>query len=253
MAYIDLNPALHDWPYEPDKISVRKILGNDGTVRIQMRIELGILQMNAVGRPDGEKPYGRESLLDYHQQGLASHLERNKTALGFGLGSEECRDLRTEASLLYRRYVAFFVLEEFAGVFHDTSWSLGILDICRDYGLEPEDRVALEEFRSYILMMDARARAYHALSEGEPGSALAHVNRGIMHIRNIHEGIGQSELSPSSEELRLLQVLGQEVRDQMPKDPIIVTRQALRQAVEQEHFEEAARLRDTLDNLYKKK
>ena len=77
MSYVDLQSALQGWPYEPEKISVRKILGADGSVRIQMRVELGILQMEAEGRPDGSRPYGCESLLAYYQKRQARHQQRN--------------------------------------------------------------------------------------------------------------------------------------------------------------------------------
>lgn len=250
MAYIDLQSALRDWPYEADKISVRKILGVDGTMRIQMRVEMGILQMEAQGRPDGARPRGSDSLVAFHRMRLAKHEQRNGTALGFGLARSECEELRTEASLFYRRYVAFFVLEEYSNVYRDTSHSLAIFDFCRDHALESEDRLWLEKFRAHALMMDARARAYHALEENEPASALAHVNRGIMSIRSHFEEYGQPEPAGECEEIRMLQLLGNELSAQVPKDSLIVTRKALRIAIEQERFEEAARLRDTLKNMY---
>lgn len=249
MPYVDLQFTLCDWPYEPEKISVRKVQGADGAVKIQMRVELGILQMEAEGRPDGATPYGCESLLAYHLKQLAKHEQRNGTVLGFGLSRKECYELRAEASLYYRRYIAFFVLEDYANVFRDTTHSLGVFDLCHDYALDPEDRVSLEEFRPYVLMMDARARAYHALEEGEPASALAHVNRGIMYLNTHFDRYGQPEATQASEELKILRVLGAELSKKVPQDSLVVTRKALQVAIEQERFEEAARLRDALKNL----
>lgn len=250
MSYVDLQGALRDWPYEPEKISVRKILGGDGTVRIQMRVELGVLQMEATGRPDGVRPSGWPSLLVYHRKLLTKHQQQTGTAVGFELSRKECNDLRLEASLFYRRYIALFVLEEYADVIDDTSHSLGIFDLCRDHAIEPEDRQALEEFRPYVLMMDARARAYHALEEEEASSALAHVNRGIMAIRSHFMQCGQPEAVSTSEEIKTLRVMAHELTEQIPKDSLIVTRKALRTAVEQERFEDAARLRDVLKNRF---
>lgn len=253
MSYIDLQCALRDWPYEADKISVRKILGVDGTVMIQMRVEMGILQMETQGRPDGGKPHGCDSLVAYHQKRLARHERRNGTVLGFALKDEECQELRIEASLYYRRYIAFFVLEEYANVHRDTSHSLAIFDLCRDYAMEPENRIVLEDFRAHTLMMDARGRAYHALEDGQPASALAHVNRGIMSIKAHLEQHSGEEAEETSEELKMLHALGSELSAQVPKDSLIVTRKALRTAIEQERFEEAARLRDTLNSRYEQK
>ena len=117
MSYVDLDSALGDWRYEPERISVRKIVSADGAIRIQMRVELGILQMHAEGRPDGAQPHGWPSLLTYHRKRLVRHQQRNGTPLGFGLTRQECYDLRLEASLFYRRYIALFVLEEYGRVF----------------------------------------------------------------------------------------------------------------------------------------
>ncbi|MGD2111734.1 MAG: UvrB/UvrC motif-containing protein [Phycisphaerae bacterium] len=252
MSYVDLHAALSDWPYEPDKISVRKILASDGSVRLQMRIEMGILQMEAENRPDGEKPRGCHTLVEYFQQRLHKHQERNGTTLGFGLSRDDCHELRQEASLYYRRYVAFFVLEEYGSVHRDTSHSLLLFDLCRDYALEQEDRLALEEFRPYVLMMDARAQAYQASEDGQIASALAHVNRGIMHVKAHYETFHHPEAIHVSEELKILRALARELGSQVPKDSLIVTRKALRDAIEQERFEDAARLRDELKNRYQK-
>src|SRR5437868_13333022 len=64
---LDLNTILKDWPHENRTIKVRKILGLDGRQKLQLRIDLGVLQMELTGRPDGLRPHGCESLLTYHQ------------------------------------------------------------------------------------------------------------------------------------------------------------------------------------------
>jgi len=250
MSYIDLHNTLRDWPYESEKISVRKILGADGVVRIQMRVELGVVQMEADHRPDGARPFGAETLLAYHKQRLQSHLDANRMALGFALSPQECHGLRIEASLFYRRYVAYFVLEEYDRVVRDTSHSLEILDLCHEHAMEMDDRIALEEFRTYILMMNARGHAFAALDELQPDSALAHVNRGIMNIRACFERQERLDLADTSEEIRILRGLAREINAKVPSDSLLVTRKALREALDHERFEEAARLRDELKHLY---
>lgn len=247
MSYIDLQATLRDWPYEPDKISVRKILGTDEAVRIQMRVELGIIQMEAQGRPDGARPHGQETLLSYYIRKLSKHQERNGTPMGFFLTPTDCEALRLEASLFYRRYIAYFVLEEFPSVIQDTSHSLAIFDLCRDFALENTDRQALEEFRPYVLMMHARANAYQALEEDEAASALAHVNRGLLEIRNHFERVGLDEFE-TCEEVKILRGLAAELSGKVPQTSVIGTRRALRDALAHERFEEAARLRDQLKN-----
>lgn len=249
MSYIDLSPALRNWPHDPEKISVRKILGIDGQVRIQMRVELGIAQMEADGRPDGAHPHGCPTLLDHHRARLAQYQHVNGTPLGFALTPEECQELRIEASMYYRRYVAYYVLEEFQPVVRDTAHNLAILDFCREHALEADDRTALEEFRPYVLMMHARGLAYQALSDGEPSSALAHVNRGVMMIRAFLEERGLGDVIESCEEIKILRTLGRELNGRVPTNSVLITHKALQAAIEGERFEEAARLRDAMKKL----
>jgi hypothetical protein len=55
----DISPLLEQWDYQPGQLVVRKFLGRDGVEKIQLRVDLGLLQMNAQGRPDGKHPHGQ--------------------------------------------------------------------------------------------------------------------------------------------------------------------------------------------------
>lgn len=250
MCYIDLHATLAEWPYDAEQISVRKIVGMDGAVRIQMRVELGVLQMEVEDRPDGFRPFGCDSLLEYHLNRLQAYEARNATPLGYVLTPETCQAVREEASLFYRRYVALFVLEEYTEVVRDAAHNLAIFDLCRDHAMEPTDRECLESFRPYVLMMKSRAQALDALSQSEYVSALAHVNRGLLQLTAHFEGRGEPEAVETNEEVRMLKAVSAEVLQQMPQDSLVVTRKALRAAIEQEQFEDAARLRDELKSRF---
>lgn len=66
----DLTPLLTDWPFDPGRLNVRLIAGLDGEPRLQVRLDLGILQMHVEGRPDGQRPFGFDSYLEYHERRL---------------------------------------------------------------------------------------------------------------------------------------------------------------------------------------
>ncbi len=67
---VDLTKILSQWPFEPGKINVRLIEGEDGEHKIQVRLDLGILQMELDWRPDGVRPHGFDSLLEYYESRL---------------------------------------------------------------------------------------------------------------------------------------------------------------------------------------
>ncbi|MFI4897149.1 MAG: UvrB/UvrC motif-containing protein [Phycisphaerales bacterium JB059] len=71
----DLTELLNEWPYEPGKINVRLIRGADGEPIIQVRLDLGFLQMRSEGRPDGISPHGFGSLLEYQEARLDQILQ----------------------------------------------------------------------------------------------------------------------------------------------------------------------------------
>jgi UvrB/UvrC motif-containing protein len=98
-------------------------------------------------------------------------------------------------------------------------------------------------------MMRARGSAYQALEEGEPASALAHVNRGILDIKNHFEKVGRPDAFTGAEEVKMLRALAGELSGKVPTGSVLLTRRALRTAIEQERFEDAARLRDELKNM----
>ena len=53
---LDIRPILAGWEFDPDRVQVRMIAGEDGSEKIQMRIDLGLMQMEIAGRPDGQRP-----------------------------------------------------------------------------------------------------------------------------------------------------------------------------------------------------
>jgi hypothetical protein len=46
----DISHLLEQWDYQPGLASVRKFTTKDGVDKIQLRLDLGILQMNTTGR-----------------------------------------------------------------------------------------------------------------------------------------------------------------------------------------------------------
>ena len=60
----DITSILSGWDVDPHGMTVRLVTGDDGTEKIQMRLELGVLQMELGGGPDGQMVEGCESWLD---------------------------------------------------------------------------------------------------------------------------------------------------------------------------------------------
>src|SRR5438046_4243640 len=122
---LDLNTILKDWPHESGSIKVRKIAGLDGREKLQLRVDLGVLQMEMIGRPDGRRPHNCESLLEYHQRRAIRVAEKGED---YELTPEECAELQQEGIQYYHRYLSLFQINDFAGVVRDTQRNLDLFD-----------------------------------------------------------------------------------------------------------------------------
>jgi UvrB/uvrC motif len=242
----DITPLLKGWDYEPGTINVRKVSGDDGQPKLQMRLDLGLLQMELTGRPDGLRPHGYESLLDYYESQLREHESRNGTELGFHLTGQQCQSLREEAVMYYHRYLSLFVLEDFPGVVRDTDRNLRLLDLCGRYAVDEQDRLVLEQYRPYITMMNTRAAASIVFREKRYTDALKVVKQGIADIRDFFERFGQLKALNHSNEVRVLKRFAREIKRKMPVDPLARLKSELDKAIHAERYEEAAKLRDEI-------
>jgi hypothetical protein len=243
---LDIRDILDDWPYEPGQVTARRIRGRDGKDKIQMRLDLGLLQMEVTGRPDGLRPHGFESLLDYYEHSLEQHRLERGSDEGFDLDSQACELLRAEGVMYYHRYLAEYVLEDFDGVERDAQRNLRLMDFCLRCAREPVDKQVLEQYRPYVLMMCARSRSRRALRDNDLKMAFSAVRKGIREIQALRS-FGREGMSDGSGEIAILQAMAKDIESQMPVDPIRKLRLALAEAIRQEKYEEAAALRDRIN------
>ena len=243
---LDINHILNDWPYEPGQVTARRIRGADGREKIQLRLDLGLLQMEVTGRPDGHRPHGFETMLDYYESQLQRHSEDGAKGT-FELDEQACELLRAESLMFYHRYLAEFILEDFAAVERDTMRNLRLMDFCQAYAADESDRMMLEQYRPYVLMMCARARARLDMADNRPKSALSALRTGMEKIVVFYRKYGQEELASEGSEVVILRGMVKEIEGQIPVDPLQRLRKDLAKAVKEERYEEAAKLRDQLN------
>ncbi len=268
----DLTELLEEWPFQPGQINVRLIAGNDAEPRIQVRLDLGILQMHVDGRPDGQRPHGYDSLLEYHEarldqvregptmeDGLGDPLVEEPEQSGdseesdpeddFTLTQEDCRLLREEAVQYYHRYIALLVLEDYEGVARDTSRNLRVLDLLAEHAENEDDQRSMEPNRPYIMMMRARALASLAIRQEEPKAAVHAIDEGVEALRQYFADRGSPESFEQSGEVSMLREMRDALVPKLPLSQKAELRQRLEAAIAAENYELAAILRDELRML----
>jgi hypothetical protein len=246
VSNLDLNNLLDGWPHEPGQVKARKILGRDGREKVQLRIDLGLIQMELNGRPDGQRPNGFESLLEYHE----SRAEIAKAAgQDYFLTESDVAGLQQEAMQYYHRYLSLFQLRDFENVIRDTARNLRVMDLLSAHYGEEEVRWAVEQFRPYVVMMNTRAKASLELQRGRMEEAVKIIEQGRDEIVSFYQVNGHPEWVESSNELGFLNDWLKEVRAAVPMTPLQVMERDLERAIADEAYERAAELRDAIRSL----
>ena len=245
----DLTPVLGRWRVGRRHPTVRLIRTLAGDRAIQVRLDLGILQLALEGRPDGRRPHGAESLLAWHESRLAAHRASGGDDGAFVLSSKDCEALRDEGVQVYHRYVALFALEEFERVVADTRRNLRMFDLCREFGASQGDRTVLEQYRPFVVMMRARAEAAMALAAGDDRRALEAIDRALAELRAHFDEQGPHGAFERSNEATLLRGMRAALVPRLPTSQRAELEERLRRAVAAENFELAAILRDELRSL----
>jgi hypothetical protein len=241
----DIGAILADWDFDPDQFQARVITGADGTEKIQMRMDLGLIQMEINGRPDGQWPKGFESLLDWQE----SRAREARTGdAPFSLNSDDCALLMQEGLQYYHRYRAAFHLARYDLVARDTSRNLRLFAFVARYAVRQVDKLAFEQYRPYVEMMHTRALAEQALLQGDYNTALTRINEGIQAIRRFLREYHQ-ETEANCSELRSLLDWRRQVERDRPRGPVEQLEHQLELSVELENYEEAARIRDQIRRL----
>jgi hypothetical protein len=244
---VDLRGLLDAWPYDPEH-NVRIVRGTDGRELLQVRLCLGLEQYEMEGRPDGKRPYGKLSVLEHFAESLAEARRRGKES-EFALTPEQCAELFAEGMLYYYRYLNLFQARYWPGTLRDTSRNLKLFDFVRRYAEREEDRNYLEQWRPYIVRINATAAAMIQLEGGAHQAALDLLQQAISRIKSLPESEDQTYQFERKRSLLTLGELVQQIKRGRPVPLRERLERELRRAIERQEFERAAALRDQIRAL----
>jgi hypothetical protein len=263
---MDIDPILRDWPYHPDEITVRVIDGVDGRRKIQLRLDLGMLQMEFDGRPDGRRIHDEESWFAFHQRRQQDHDAANPDGAPYLLEPEDCAELLREGVQYYHRYICFWHLGFYELCARDTERNLRLFAFVRGHARDERDKLRFDQWRPYVTMMHARAVATPLVELEQWDAAAGVLEAGIRGIERFLEEYDQMEQAPRVGELTFLRRWKEEILSKIESEsgammetviatpPDSVSRAAelrakIELAVVEERYEDAAMLRDELRRL----
>ncbi len=242
----DITPILDGWDYEQDDLQVRIVAGDDGRDKIQMRIDMGVIQMEMSGRPDGTSSEGCESFLDLLEAGRAT---ANEAGEDFSLDGKTCQMLMREGVQYYQRYLSAFHLQRFDLVVRDTERNLRLFAFVVANATRQRDKIQLDRYRPYVTMMRSRALGHMALAKNDYASALKAIDEGIEGVRSFLRDYEETENAIECMELAFLLRWRKELESERPVGPLERLEKQLARAVSEEDYEEAAHVRDQIQRL----
>lgn len=235
----DIDFVLHEWPFKAGVIAARLIRAGDGREVLQMRIEMGLLQMETTGRPDGEHPGGVDTCLEW-----LGELARTQGE-AFVLSEAQCMEIDREFVQFYHRRICCLALRQFDRALADADYTLALMDFVAIHSPNPQWALSHEQYRPFVLFHRIQAAAMQALEEPSgPEAAIETINRGLDEMRDVFAKFGAEEQFEQDELVGQLAVMKESLREEYRVGKTLA--EQLADAVAAEEYERAARLRDEI-------
>ncbi len=246
----DISQLLKEWPYNPSS-NIRLIKINDETEVLQVRKPLGIEQYELTGRPDGKRPFGKESVLEHFEDELVRHRRTSGGDKGFSLSHEDFLTLQEEALLNYYRYVILFQIGDMERTVRDTEQNLKICELVENYCAAPEDRDQVLQYKPYILRINAVSRAMIAMKQGLTTLSKEIVEAAMSEIKTMPEINNITFQFEKMRSLNYLKVTLTELDNNKTASQLDQLKLELEDAVKIENYEKAAEIRDKIQEMTK--
>lgn len=234
----DIDTLLKNWNFRPGEVNARLVKSRSGRAVLQMRIDMGIVQMETELRPDGQRPGGAETYYDY--------LVGEAIRLGdsFRLSQEQCSESDREFVQFYQRRLCWLSLREYRRAAQDADHSLAFMDFIRRHSPDDEWTLSHEQYRPFVLFHRVQAGALAALEEGGPETAIREINSGLARFRDLFARYDAEDQYADDELVRRLEEMRESVRQRY--DVGRTLEEQLAEAVQVEDYESAAELRDRI-------
>jgi hypothetical protein len=243
----DINELLKDWPYDPNDY-VREVMGQDGRPKLQVRFPMGVEQYELDGRPDGVKPFGHASYLDYYIH-LFDEARKAGHAETFRIAAQDCDFLRDEAMIHYYRYDLLYQRKDYERVIRDTGRNLQSFDFIAEHAESPEDGESMEIYRPFALRLHYASRALLSLRRRRYDDALRHAHLGVARLKDLEPVDDPKWRREWRSAIVMLRRLDRHITRVKPLSRRQRLQMELNQAVAREDYEVAAKLRDRLASM----
>jgi hypothetical protein len=237
----DIDFILENWEYKPGIAQARLVQAHDGRQVIQLRIDLGALQLETTGRPDGASPHGHSTYFEYLQEQARLSRKAERT---FTLSEEQCQEADREFLQFYHRRMCWLALRQYARAIRDAEHTLAFMDFVKHHAPNEEYLHAHEQYRGFVLFQRTQAAAALQVENNHPEQAINEIHLGLDRLREFFTAYDREEEMEEDGMVRHLRHVEATLRQQYQIGSTL--EEQLQQAIVNEDYERAAQLRDAL-------
>ena len=235
-----IDHLLSDWPFSTGQILVRQIQGADGRELLQMRVDMGIIQMEISGRPDGARFDDAETYYDY--LAALSFAEGES----FQLDEERCIEIDREFYQFYHRRICWLTLKQYEKAAEDAQHTLALMDFSSAYAPDQEWALLHEQYRPFVMFHKIQAIALIRLEETDPEAAIGVIDQGLKDLEEVFSKHDASEHFDDDAFVIKLREMRDSIKEHYELGPTLT--EQLAEAIAAEQYELAAELRDRIDH-----
>ncbi len=232
----DITHLLKSWPFVAGAPQLRFLVGIGGVRRIQARLETGILQFEVDGRPDGTRPDGCDSWMEYW------------AIRGGRFSAEGVGAILAEVSLYHQRAVAFLLLDDLAACVRDCDRNLAAIKSVLVRGETEVDTSSCQLLYLATVLLRTRAEASMCVRLKDTQGALAAIDCGIAALQSPGAHLGQSSTWDSPESA-FLRAMRDALVPKLPSSQRVDLETRLKRALRLENYELAVILRNELRQI----
>ncbi|MFT5525376.1 MAG: hypothetical protein ACI9HK_003344 [Pirellulaceae bacterium] len=236
----NIDDILRNWEFDPESVTVRMCEGEDGRELIQMRVDMGVLQIETTNRPDGLKPHGKDTYLNHLAQSESEDPD-------FEMDEQHCSEADREFVQFYHRRICWLALKEYPRAVRDADHTLGLMDFCTNHSSDEEWTTTFEQYRPFVLFHRTQAASLACLeNELDAEAAIEELNKGLDQMHRIFIRYEAEHLFDEDELVVRLSEFREMLRDEYDVGKTL--QEKLSEAIAKEEYELAAQLRDELAN-----
>ena len=237
----DIDGPLKGWEYKPGTVQARMVKTGDGRQVIQMRVDLGILQLETEGRPDCTRPHGFPSYFDYLREQSRRADLAGKT---FAMSEDQCQEADREFVEYYHRRICWLALRSYDRAIQDADHTLAFMDLVSRHSPNDDYIQAHEQYRGFVVFQRTQAAAALQVEKSNAEAAIDEIRQGLLKMKAFFDSFEAAEEMEEDGMVQHLRKVETSLREEYGIEATL--QEQLDKAVANEEYETAARLRDRL-------